>query len=86
MRAEVKVRGLKARASQDMTRHVNLLACTMNASLQSSQRRSVLAMDMASLDTRLVTAKDDNKLYGLDYHNASGMAWACLQAAACISV
>ena len=46
----------------------------MTASLQSSQRRSVLAMNIASLNTTLVTAKDDNKLYGLEYHNASGMA------------
>ena len=46
----------------------------MTASLQSSQPRRVLAVDISSLDTKLVTAKDDNKLYGLVYHNTSGMA------------
>ena len=46
----------------------------MTASLQSSQPRRVLAVDISSLDTKLVTAKDDNKLFGLIYQNTSGMA------------
>lgn len=47
---------------------------SMTASLQSSQPRPVLAMDISCLDTNLVTAKDDNKLFGLIYHSTSGMA------------
>lgn len=46
----------------------------MTASLQSSQPPKVLAVDISSLDTKLVTAKDDNKLFGLVYNNTSGMA------------
>ena len=40
----------------------------MTASLQSSQQRSVHRI----LDSKLVTAKADYKLYGLGYHNTSG--------------
>ena len=50
----------------------------MAASLQSTQDLPVMAVDISSLDTELITAKENNKLYGMVYGNtwpeASGMA------------
>jgi len=46
----------------------------MTASVQGTQPESVLAVDISSLDTKLVTAKEGNKLFGLVYRNTSGMA------------
>lgn len=45
----------------------------MAASLQSTQPLPVVAVDISSLDTKLVTAKENNKLYGMAYGNTSGM-------------
>ncbi len=45
----------------------------MTASL-SSRTQQVLAVDISELDTKLVTATEGNKLFGLVYKNASGMA------------
>ena len=33
-----------------------------------------MAVDVSPLDTMLVTAKENNKLYGMVYGNTSGMA------------
>ena len=46
----------------------------MTASVQGTQPESVLAVDISSLDTKLVTAEEGNKLFGLVYRNTSGMA------------
>ena len=46
----------------------------MIASLQGTQSPRVLAVDITSLDTKVVTGKDGNKLDGLVYKNTSGMA------------
>ena len=46
----------------------------MAASLQSTQDLPVMAVDISSLDTKLVTAKENNKLYGMVHENTSGMA------------
>ena len=52
----------------------------MSASLGSQLGTScaaamkVLAVEVSELDTKLVTAKDDNKLYAVVYGNTSGMA------------
>lgn len=46
----------------------------MTASLQGTQPPTVLAVDISLLDTKVVTGKDGNKLYGLVYKNTSGMA------------
>jgi len=45
----------------------------MTASL-SSCTQQVLAVDISELDTKLVTATEGNKLFGLVYKNTSGMA------------
>ncbi len=45
----------------------------MTASL-SSRTQQVLAVDISELDTKLVTATEGNKLFGLVYKNTSGMA------------
>ena len=45
----------------------------MTASL-SSRIQQVLAVDISELDTKLVTATEGNKLFGLVYKNTSGMA------------
>jgi len=45
----------------------------MTASL-SSRTQQVLAVDISELDTKLVTATEGNKLFGLVYMNTSGMA------------
>ncbi len=39
----------------------------------ASSMQQVLAMDIAELDTKLVTAVDNNRLFGLVYTNSSGM-------------
>ena len=46
----------------------------MAASLQSTQDLPVMAVDISSLDTKLVTAKENKKLYGMVYGNTSGVA------------
>ena len=52
----------------------------MGASLVSQQGISnatameVLAAGVSELDTKLVTAKHDNKIYAMVYGNTSGMA------------
>ncbi len=46
----------------------------MTATLQGRQAQTVLAVDISEFDTKLVTAKEGNKLYGLVYKNTSGMA------------
>ena len=45
----------------------------MTASL-SSRIQQVLAVDISELDTKLVTATEGNKLFGLVYKKISGMA------------
>ena len=45
----------------------------MTASL-SSRIQQVLAVDISKLDTKLFTAPEGNKLFGLVYKNTSGMA------------
>jgi len=45
----------------------------MTASL-SSRTQLVSAVDISELDTKLVTATERNKLFGLVYKNLSGMA------------
>ncbi|DBA84749.1 TPA: hypothetical protein ACH3X1_005794 [Trebouxia sp. C0004] len=45
----------------------------MTASLKS-RTQQVLAVDISELDTKLVTATERNKLFGLVYKNTSGMA------------
>ena len=45
----------------------------MTASL-SSCTQQVLAVDISELDTKLVTATEGNKLFGLVYKTPSGMA------------
>ena len=39
-----------------------------------SGRAETMAVDISALDTKLVTAKSGNKLYGMVYGNTSGMA------------
>ncbi|DBB03152.1 TPA: hypothetical protein ACH3X1_013321 [Trebouxia sp. C0004] len=41
---------------------------------QDAHVQTVLAVDVSELDTKLVTAKEGNKLYGIVYKNTSGMA------------
>ncbi len=45
----------------------------MTASL-SSRTQQVLAVDISELDTKLVTATEGTKLFGLVYKKTSGMA------------
>ncbi len=45
----------------------------MTASL-SSRTQQVLAVDISELDTKLVTATEGTKLFGLVYMKTSGMA------------
>ncbi len=45
----------------------------MPASL-SSRTQQVLAVDISELDTKLVTATEGTKLFGLVYKNKTGMA------------
>jgi hypothetical protein len=45
----------------------------MTASL-SSRTQQVLVVDISKLDTKLVTAKEGTKLFGLVYKNTAGMA------------
>ena len=40
----------------------------------TSQPQTELAVDISEFDTKLVTARDGNKLFGLLHHNTSGMA------------
>ena len=40
----------------------------------SSRTRQVLAVDILELDTKLVTAMAENKLFGLMFKDTSGMA------------
>ena len=40
----------------------------------SSHIQQVLAVDISELDTKLVTAKEGTKLFGLVYKNTAGMA------------
>ncbi len=40
----------------------------------SSRMQQVLAVDISDLDTKLVTATERTKLFGLVYKNTSGMA------------
>lgn len=44
------------------------------ASLNNQAALEVLAVDISELDTKLVTAKEDSKLYGMVFCNTSGMA------------
>ena len=46
----------------------------LTATIQRSQPHKVLAVDISQLDTKLVTAKEGNKLFGILYQNTSGMA------------
>ncbi|DBA87963.1 TPA: hypothetical protein ACH3X1_004948 [Trebouxia sp. C0004] len=46
----------------------------MTAKFQSQNAQTVLAVDVSELDTKLVTAKEGDKLYGIVYKNTSGMA------------
>lgn len=48
----------------------------ITATLSTSQGvgPEIAAVDISALDTKLVTAKDGNKLFGIVYHNTSGMA------------
>ncbi len=39
----------------------------------ASPAQPVLAIDIAELDTKLVTAREDQKLFGMVYKNTSGM-------------
>lgn len=42
--------------------------------LGNQQEIETLAVDISELDTKLLTAKDDSKVYGIVYGNTSGMA------------
>lgn len=46
----------------------------MSASLSNKQAHQTLAVDISELDTKLVTAQTNNKLYGIVYGNTSGMS------------
>ena len=46
----------------------------LSAAIRRSQPHKVLAVDISQLDTKLVTAKEGNNLFGILYHNTSGMA------------
>ena len=45
----------------------------MTGTLEGAQAQTVLAVDISELDTKLVTAKEGNKLYGIVYNNTSGI-------------
>ena len=46
----------------------------MTGTLEGAQAQTVLAVDISELDTKLVTAKEGNKLYCIVYNHTSGMA------------
>ena len=46
----------------------------MTASLNNQAALEIVAADISELDTKIVTAKEDSKLYGMVFCNTSGMA------------